>query len=117
MRGPHLVNMLCAGKKHLTTRSWSAATVKRMQAVVAAGSLVRVQTSYAYESIVGWALLASVSCAQRAKDILNACTLQMAGCGHLTQAEYIAEYVSRTCPNPLVVLVVFSRFWPIDAFN
>lgn len=113
MRGPHLVRMLCAGEKHLTTRCWSTATVERMQAAVANGSLVRVQSNYAFDSIVGWALLDSVSCPRPARDVLNDETLKMAGCSHLTQSDYIYEYVSSTCPNPMVVVLVIKQYWPI----
>ena len=113
MRGADLIASLVAGEKTLTTRSWCAATVRRKQAVTVAGHLVRVQKAYEFSSIIGWALLSSVSAPARALSVLNQHTLKLAGCGHLTAQAYIREYISCEDPNPLVVLVVIQSFWEI----
>ena len=105
--------MLRAGKKSLTTRGWCANTAARFREQARTGRLVRVQSSYAYETIVGWAQLASVSMPRPARDILTAEKLQLAGCAHLSQSEYIYQYASRTDPNPMVVLLVVKRYWPV----
>ena len=113
MRGEDLIASLAAGAKTLTTRLWLPATVRRFQAVSQAGHLVRVQAAYDFESIVGWALLASVSDPICALTALNKHTLQSAGAGDLSPAAYIRKYISRDDPNPVVVLVVIQTFWPI----
>ena len=93
---------------------WCIATVSRVQAVARTGHLVRVQTTHEFVSIVGWPLLESVSVPAPALSILNEHTLKLTGCGRLSTAEYIREYIFRDDPNPLVVpvLVVIQRFWP-----
>lgn len=113
LRGTHLINLLRAGKKSLTTRGWCINTVARFRELARTGRLARVQSSYAYETIVGWALLASVSMPRPAQDVLTAEKLQLAGCAHLSQSEYIYQYISRTDPNPMVVLLVVKRYWPV----
>jgi hypothetical protein len=81
-----------------------------MQAVTRAGHLVRVQKAYEFGSIIGWALLASVSEPTFALSVLNQHTLKSAGCGHLSTPACIRQYISCDDPNPLVVLVVIQRF-------
>jgi hypothetical protein len=115
MRGAELHASMIAGENTLTTRSWCDSTVRRMhcQAVARAGHLVRVQKAYEFSSIIGWALLASVSAPALALSVLNQHTLELAGCGHLSTPAYIREYISCDDPNPLVVLVVIRSFWQI----
>ena len=113
MRGADLIASLAAGAKTVTTRCWRATTVRRFQAVSRAGHLVRIQSAYAFESIVGWALLASVSDPTCAVRVLSRRTLEAAGCGHMSPSEYIRKYISRDDPNPVVVVIVIQRFWPI----
>ena len=113
MRGAELLASMIAGEKTLTTRCWCDSTVRRMQAVARAGHLVRVQKAYEFSSIIGWALLASVSAPALALSVLNQHTLKLAGCGHLSTPAYIREYISCDDPNPLVVLVVIRSFWQI----
>jgi hypothetical protein len=85
------------------------------------GQLVRLQSSWAHDTLFGWGLLKSVSPRGHPLDVVTQEAMHEAGCGHMTKVAYIETYcMEKTidgdkCVASEVVVVSFARLWTREA--
>ena len=117
LSGKQLCTQFLLGAKWASTRGWKLRTEDSYRKACAKGLVVRVQSSWANHTIIGWALLRCVSPRGHPRDVVNEETVREAGCGHMTKDQYIAEYCMVTNEEgektvaEEVVVVYFAELW------